>query len=32
MEKCSGTDFQYNEICEPFYRSAFIILNFAAVA
>lgn len=30
--KCSGTDFQNNEICEPVYESAFIILNSAAVA
>lgn len=30
--KCSGTDFQNNEKCEPVYESVFIILNSAAVA
>lgn len=28
----AGTDIQNNEIREPFYRRAFIILNSAAVA
>lgn len=29
--KCSGIDFQNNEICELVYESVFIILNFVVV-